>query len=384
MRRLLATVGSAAFFLAPAAAMAQVAVPMGGVTIDFTGFTGAGFQPSPSAGQLDSDDWAIIGFSDGTLNFGGTMTTGDYARGSSTGGVTTPGIYGFLDGADPMFGIQPGNSDATPGALTLRVSNNTAQTLSGFQISYNVFVLNNDGRSSSVDFSYSNDDISYTGLPSLKVTSGQAADVSPAWAATAVSTPIAISLAPAGVAYLRWATNDVAGGGGRDELGIDDIVIAPVVAVIGPDGGTGSDAGTIPSDGGDAAATGSTGSNTDASVSMDGGALADGSAAPQGGAGGVGGMGNAGTAGAPQGGANPAGAGNGGSAGNAAGSTGVGGIGDDAGGLGSDAGAPGLTGGAAGDDGACGCTAVGIPTKSHWSLIAIGLFSAMLVRRRRA
>jgi len=75
-------------------------------------YDGSGFDPSPSVGDLDSDAWATSGMSDGTLNFGGTITSGDHARGTSTGGEITGGFYAFnIGGGDYTFGIQPGGSD---------------------------------------------------------------------------------------------------------------------------------------------------------------------------------------------------------------------------------------------------------------------------------
>ena len=62
-------------------------------SIDFDGFTGTGFQSAPTTGQLDSDDWAVSGFSDGSFDFGGTGTSGDFARGTSDVGVVIGGIY---------------------------------------------------------------------------------------------------------------------------------------------------------------------------------------------------------------------------------------------------------------------------------------------------
>ena len=60
-------------------------------------FAGSGFTPSPSAGQLNSNSWAMTGWSNGDLAFGGTQTTSntDYTRSTSTGGVTTGGVYAF-------------------------------------------------------------------------------------------------------------------------------------------------------------------------------------------------------------------------------------------------------------------------------------------------
>ena len=68
------------------------------VTVDFTGFGGAGVNPTPSSTQLCSNNWAWTGWSDGALAFGGTNNAGDYARGNTAGGVTSGGIYSLNNG----------------------------------------------------------------------------------------------------------------------------------------------------------------------------------------------------------------------------------------------------------------------------------------------
>jgi hypothetical protein len=112
-----------AFFLFfPAFAFAQLSLTTSGatVTIDFDNtvsgvnngtFAGSGFQPSPSAGQLNSNAWAMTGWSNGTLNFGGTQNSGDFARGTTTAAVTTGGVYALNDGGNRRFLIQPAASD---------------------------------------------------------------------------------------------------------------------------------------------------------------------------------------------------------------------------------------------------------------------------------
>jgi hypothetical protein len=87
MKKLLTYVLSAIVVL-PAVAQLEITAIGSPVTIDFTGFMGSGFAPDPAADQLDSDTWAVTGLSDGDLDFGGTAVTGDFARGSTTGGVT--------------------------------------------------------------------------------------------------------------------------------------------------------------------------------------------------------------------------------------------------------------------------------------------------------
>ena len=63
-------------------------------TENFNTFTGSGFAPIPSLGQLDSDLWIISGLSDGSMTYGDTRTSsGDFARGQTSNPVTTGGVY---------------------------------------------------------------------------------------------------------------------------------------------------------------------------------------------------------------------------------------------------------------------------------------------------
>ncbi|MEM7054316.1 MAG: hypothetical protein AAF446_07170, partial [Pseudomonadota bacterium] len=111
-RTILTTLLLSALFLAVSPVKAQTTL----FEEDFSGFTGTGFDANPSAGQLDSDVFIVTGFNSGTLDFGGSATSGDFARGEASGGVTTGGIYAFDIGAgNRTFGIQPGGNDFTPG-----------------------------------------------------------------------------------------------------------------------------------------------------------------------------------------------------------------------------------------------------------------------------
>ena len=86
----------------------------------FSGFAGAGFDASPDDGMLDSDTWIVTGLSDGDVDFGLCFTTGDFARGSTMGGITTGGVYAadILDNQALM--VQPGADDFTPEHLLCR------------------------------------------------------------------------------------------------------------------------------------------------------------------------------------------------------------------------------------------------------------------------
>jgi hypothetical protein len=189
-------------------------------------FTGSGFQSSPASGQLNSNAWASTGMSDGALTFGGTRTTGDYNRGTSTGGVSGGGFYAFDVGtSDYALGVQATTADWTPGTLTLRVQNTTGSTLTSMDVAYELWVNNNEERSSSFNFSYSTDDASYTAVGALDHTSTTTSDGSGFVVNNKSTTISSLTLANNAYIYLRWESDDVGGSGSRDEFALDDISV---------------------------------------------------------------------------------------------------------------------------------------------------------------
>lgn len=202
--------------------------PVANVNID--AFTGAGFQPSPTSGQLDSDSWALTGWSDGALAFGGTATTTDYARGASEGNVTTGGVYGFdvdsTSNVNRAFGFQPGTNDWVPGTVTLRVTNATGLPSTSLAIAYDVYVRNDQGRANSFNFSYSTDNVTFTPVNPMNVVSPTAAEPSPSFTLNSRLAPfIAVVIPAGGQFYLRWSGADVNGSGSRDEFALDNISV---------------------------------------------------------------------------------------------------------------------------------------------------------------
>lgn len=201
------------------------------VTIPFDGFTGAGFAPVPAAGQLDSDNIIVEGLSDGDQSWGGTYTTGDHARGASTGGVTTGGVYAGSDG-DTFLMLQPAGSDVTPGAIVLRWNNMTGGTITTLGIRYDVLVFNDQDRANSFNCEFSMDGSSWTSIGPLATTTPELGDGMPVWTRTtmpgATSYGLVTSIPDLGTFYLRWATDDVSGGGSRDEIGIDNIQVTAI------------------------------------------------------------------------------------------------------------------------------------------------------------
>ena len=209
-------------------------------------YTAAGFQPNTtSAGMLNSNAWAVTGWSDGNLAFGGTRTTAstDYTRGQVSVAQTTGGFYAYTgapaSAANPTFMIQPGGSDFAPGTLTLRIQNNGTDAITQLSISYNIYVRNDEGRSNSFNFSYSTNDVSYTNISALDYTSPAAADAL-GWvlvgSSPSRSTVITgLNIAPGAFLYLRWSGADVPGTGSRDEFGLDDINISATFTPISTD-----------------------------------------------------------------------------------------------------------------------------------------------------
>jgi hypothetical protein len=193
-------------------------------------FAGTGFQANPNTGQLDSDAWAVTGWTNGALAFGGTQTTTntDYTRGNVTAAVTTGGMYAY-GSTDRMLMIQPGGSDWAPGTLTLRIQNNTGSALTSMSVGYDLWVRNDQARSNSFNFSYSATNATYTSAPSLAYTSTAASDGSFTQIFSAGSTGkmtiSGLTIATGDYFYLRWSGADVGGSGSRDEFFLDNISV---------------------------------------------------------------------------------------------------------------------------------------------------------------
>ena len=189
-------------------------------------FTGAGFTNSPTNGQLDADAWAVTGWSDGAKAFGISNTTGDHARGTSTGGVSTGGFYGFdVGGGNRALGIQPTGSDWTPGTLTLKIDNNSTSVINEMHVDYTVYVRNDQNRASTFNFSISYNNSSYSNVSTGAHTTPQASGGT-AWVANNKNIQLSgLQIDPGTSFYIRWAGSDAGGSGSRDELALDDIAI---------------------------------------------------------------------------------------------------------------------------------------------------------------
>lgn len=196
--------------------------------VNLNAFQGDGFSTNSEAGELNSNAWAVTGFTDGAIAFGGTYTEDqDFDRRASEGGVTEGGIYAFETSPDNFsLGVQPATGDFAPGSVTLRFQNQTGSPITSLNIGYKVYIYNDEAASSSFNFSYSQDNGTYTNVAGLNVVSPAAADASPNWAASyRVVTLTGLSIPNNTYYYLRWTGAAVSGSVNFDEFALDDIVL---------------------------------------------------------------------------------------------------------------------------------------------------------------
>ncbi len=214
---------------------AQIDIPTscGTPTIDFAGFSGSGFTPTPGAGMLDSDTWSTTGFGT-SVPFGATETSGDAARGTTSGGVTTGGVYALDNGGNRGFWIQPGGSDFTAGSIKLKSCNNSGAVIADIELSYDILFLNDQARANSLNFAYSLDDASYTSVPSLDFTTPEASDALGLQTMPRTTVLTGVNVPNGMCIFFAWQGDDETGSGSRDEYGLDNITLCSTGAAPPP------------------------------------------------------------------------------------------------------------------------------------------------------
>lgn len=212
------------------------------VTEDFASFTAPSTwaTANSSANQLDSDIWAFSSTnttSSAASTFGLNYILG---RGVSSGGVDTFGVYAIDTGAG-LKGIGPQANDASwsPGHLTVKLQNDTGVVIEKLRIEWTYLIYNDqDGRrASQLALSSTDETGSYLTVVANGFMSTQdTPSSSPFWIPSPREGKITVNLAPGDDYYLRWTFYDylVAGSGeNRDETGIADIRITPIVELPG-------------------------------------------------------------------------------------------------------------------------------------------------------
>ena len=191
-------------------------------------YNGSGISTAPSSGQLNAQAWSFLGWSEGNQLFGQSQTSGDFARGTSTGGIGIGGMYAFevLTG-NYALGFQPGTGDWAPGSATLKIQNQTGNAILGLEIMYRLWERNDQNRSSSFQLMFSYNNRVFFPVPNSTFLSTQQSVTSPAWKANLYRLNLGSILIPDGnFMYIRWVCTDNSGTGSRDEFALDDISFA--------------------------------------------------------------------------------------------------------------------------------------------------------------
>lgn len=203
---------------------------------DFANFSAAGFAPDPITGQLDSDIWRVVGLSDNTNPaYGATLTTGDFARGLITGSAdpVTAGVY--APAADRAFVFQATGAEMDAGGfIEARIQNTSGATATSFNLAFDWSYRNSADRASSLQLAYSTDGVTFMTVGEAAYTTPQAAPkaangttivVPTSFSTQAEAVTLTGTVADGGFLYVRWIHASSAGGGSRDEVGIDNVVV---------------------------------------------------------------------------------------------------------------------------------------------------------------
>ena len=219
---------------------------------DFEAFTAAGFAPTPTAGQLNSNAFLVRGaaLADGgnATVFGGTYTAaqnGEFARGrtATPSGLAGVNSFSVAPGNLGSFGIQPNNNGVfDPGAFYVRYQNDTGAAVTSLRVAYDLFVRNDQPHSNRLDFAYRTEtDCSgasptagtYTTVAALDFVTIEAGTSGASFERSQRSARLGgVALPAGGCLTLRFSTNQLSGAGNNDEIGVDNVSLAPNPAAV--------------------------------------------------------------------------------------------------------------------------------------------------------
>lgn len=202
--------------------------PGGSLTVDFTGFDASGFESVPAAGQLDSDDWAVVLAAGNELDFGevsNSLINTPFAGGKDITALSGPdpgGIYFYDTGTvnGTAMAVHPKGGAFKPGTITLRVTNNTGGTVNGLDLDYEVYFYDGSGpKDADLMLSYSTDALNYIPVPGTLETSPSTGS----WSVASVQASLTgLFMAQGEDIYLRFGGSS----GSKDEyIALDNIAI---------------------------------------------------------------------------------------------------------------------------------------------------------------
>ncbi len=207
---------------------AQVKLNGDDVLIQFEDFMGDGICNNPISGALNSENWMVTGMSSGNIFFDDcAIELGDFARGYSVGGVGSGGIYAFQVNEDQIgLGVQATSSDFSPGAVILRLQNTSNMRIDGLKFSFDLWINNNENRSSYWNTSVGRDLDSLILIPTMCDTSNQGGDLNGFVLSSFEENLDDLKIEPNSYLFLKWESGDIAGTGSRDEFAIANIQVS--------------------------------------------------------------------------------------------------------------------------------------------------------------
>jgi hypothetical protein len=216
--------------------------PMDSLYADFNEYNASGFQPTPTFGQIGSNEVSIRpGGSNPILYYGGTQTSGVYAKGITGNAQTAGGFYAFridpLDTANRAFGFQQTGTFMgginTTGEIQFRFENLTGKPIYKMNFSYDIYVRNDQPRSSSIKIKVGNDTNNLVPVSAGNYLSPLTAGVGASWALDANYNLLLnnLTIPVGGEFYFSFLIKDSLGSGSRDELAIDNFKIYAIDSI---------------------------------------------------------------------------------------------------------------------------------------------------------
>jgi Ca2+-binding RTX toxin-like protein/predicted extracellular nuclease len=204
---------------------------------NFTGFTAGGFAPNPTAGQIDSDIWRVVGLSDiANPAYGFTGAAGtDFGRGTiTTNDPTQAGVYSVSTNAALV--VQPTGAEMDSGGfIEARILNTSGSTATGFDVVFDWVYRNSGDRASALQFSYSTDGTNFVTVPLANFTTSGTLDSGATFTTEhKVLTLSGLSVANGDAIFLRWTHVSSTGSNSRDEVGIDNLTVSTTGGAGGP------------------------------------------------------------------------------------------------------------------------------------------------------
>ena len=189
---------------------------------------------NPIWGELDRDAFQVSATQGSSFNWPATPVDGTNGGGEDDGTKNQHGVYAYSNngGVNRFLGIRPTSGKYSPGAIILKVQNNSGHTATQFEAGYTGYAFNKSSNSAQVQFYWSVDGSSWTAVQALGFNSTGTANN--AWEDFNLASCIGpLKVEDGGFLYLKWVINENSPSGQLDPIGIDNIQLMGRTPVVG-------------------------------------------------------------------------------------------------------------------------------------------------------